>query len=131
MQQILGQIGGRDAHRLPDWTVTQLLDLVAWIESFHEKIEDAFPYNVVGKVTNEHKASMESGASLLHGEGNEIDVVRAKESVEWIIFVLWAGKCIAWHEMSCSCKRKLKRKSGSRMCTYWHVVITLWHCYYV
>ena len=51
-QQILGQIGGRDAHRLPDLTVTQLLDLVAWIESFREKIEDAFPDIMVGKVTS-------------------------------------------------------------------------------
>jgi hypothetical protein len=51
-QQILGQIqiGGRDAHRLSDLTVTQLFVLVAWIESFCEKIEDASPDIVVGKV---------------------------------------------------------------------------------
>lgn len=97
-QQILGQIGGRDAHRLPDLTVTQLLDLVAWIESFREKIEDAFPDIVVGKVTNAPKPSIESGASLLHGEGKEIDVVRAKESVEWVSGVLWEVHRLAQDE---------------------------------
>jgi hypothetical protein len=97
-QQILGQIGGRDAHRLPDLTVTQLLDLVAWIESFREKIEDAFPDIVVGKVTNGPKPSIESGASLLHGEGKEIDVVRAKESVEWVSGVLWEVHRLAQDE---------------------------------
>lgn len=97
-QQILGQIGGRDAHRLPDLTVTQLLDLVAWIESFREKIEEAFPDIVVGKVTNAPKPSIESGASLLHGEGKEIDVVRAKESVEWVSGVLWEVHRLAQDE---------------------------------
>ena len=98
-QQILGQIGGKDAQRLPDLTVTQLLDLVAWIESFREKIEDAFP-DILGpdEDFNGPKPSIESGASLLHGDGKVIDVERAKESVKWVSSVLWEVHRLAQDE---------------------------------
>ena len=36
---ILQQIGGPDGQKLPDLTVTQLLDLVAWVENFREIIQ--------------------------------------------------------------------------------------------
>ena len=71
---------------------------MAWIESFREKIEDAFPDIVVGKVTNDPKPSIDSGASLLHGERKEIDVARAKESVEWVSGVLWQVHRLAQDE---------------------------------
>jgi hypothetical protein len=34
----------------------------------------------------------------LHGEGKEIDVVRAKESVEWVSGVLWEVHRLAQNE---------------------------------
>jgi hypothetical protein len=98
-QQILGQIGGRDGQRLPDLTVTQLLDLVAWIESFREKIVEAFPDIMEASAqANAPKPSIESGASLLHGDRKEIDVQRAKESVAWVSAVLWEVHRLAQDE---------------------------------
>jgi hypothetical protein len=98
-QQILGQIGGRDGQRLPDLTVTQLLDLVAWIESFREKIVDAFPDIMEASAqTNAPKPTIESGISLLHGDRKEIDVQRAKESVAWVSAVLWEVHRLAQDE---------------------------------
>lgn len=98
-QQILGQIGGRDGQRLPDLTVTQLLDLVAWIESFREKIVDAFPDIMEASAqTNSPKPNIESGASLLHGDRKEIDVQRAKDSVAWVSAVLWEVHRLAQDE---------------------------------
>lgn len=98
-QQILGQIGGRDGQKLPDLTVTQLLDLAAWIESFREKIVDAFPDIMEASAqTNAPKPSIESGVSLLHGDRKEIDVQRAKDSVAWVSAVLWEVHRLAQDE---------------------------------
>ena len=96
LQQILADCG-RDAHWLPDLTVTQHLDLVASIESFREKIEDAFPNIVVDKVTNVPKPSIESGASMLHGEEKLMLFVPRK--VEWVSGVPWEAYHLAHDEV--------------------------------
>jgi hypothetical protein len=83
-QNLFQQIGGRDGHRLHTLTVTQLLDLVAWIENFFERIQDAFPDIDLASAINATPSNTlydASGASLLHGDGKEIDVERAKDSV--------------------------------------------------
>ena len=42
-EHILHHIGGQKGNNRSFMTVTQLLDLVAWIESFREKVEESFP----------------------------------------------------------------------------------------
>ena len=78
---ILQQIGGPDGHKLPDLTVTQLLDLVAWVENFREIIEDAFPHigSIASKRTYLHKPP-----KLLHENSKTIDIELAKDSLAWV-----------------------------------------------
>jgi hypothetical protein len=85
-KQILDQIGGTEGHKLPDLTVTQLLDLVAWIETFRSTIEESFP-NI-----GEHISKMtyfDKRPELLQEDGRLIDMDVAKDSLAWANNMLW------------------------------------------
>lgn len=93
--QILQQIGGPDGHNLPDLTVTQLLDLVAWVEYFRETIEEAFP----------HVASMHSKRTyfdqrpdLFAGDKKNVDMDSATDSLAWVNNMLWEVHRLAQEE---------------------------------
>jgi hypothetical protein len=84
-KHIFEQIGGQEGENLEYMTVTQLLDLVAWIESFREKVEQTFP-NIV-KINTNKKTKLRTVKELLAGK--EIDMESAKENLGSVINVLW------------------------------------------
>lgn len=83
---ILQQIGGPDGQKLPDLSVTQLLDLVAWVENFREIIEDAFPD--IGKLTSS-KTYLNKPPKLLQENSKSIDISLARDSLAWVNNTLW------------------------------------------
>jgi hypothetical protein len=83
---ILQQIGGPEGHKLPDLTVTQLLDLVAWVETFREIIEESFPN--IGEITS-HRTYLDTPPKLLVDDNKRVDVEVAKDSLAWINNTLW------------------------------------------
>lgn len=83
---ILQQIGGPDGHKLPDLTVTQLLDLVAWVENFREIIQESFPN--IGDI-NHSKTYLDKPPQLLVDDGKKVDVEVAKDSLAWVNKTLW------------------------------------------
>jgi hypothetical protein len=62
--QIIQQSGGPEGQSLPDLTLTQLLDLVPWVEFFCETIKDAFPSALIGK-THSKKTYFDGGQIYL------------------------------------------------------------------
>ena len=86
------QIGGTDGHQLPDLTVTQLLDLVAWVESFHEVIEEAFP-NVAS--FSSKRTYFDKPPSLLMDNKKYVDLVAGKDTFAWINNILTSGEGIS------------------------------------
>ena len=85
-KQILDQIGGTEGHKLPDLTVTQLLDLVAWIESFRGTIEETFP-NIQEHISK--KTYFNKRPDLLQEDSRLIDMEVAKDSLAWANNMLW------------------------------------------
>eukprot|EP00529_Nitzschia_sp_RCC80_P008811 CAMPEP_0113453782 /NCGR_PEP_ID=MMETSP0014_2-20120614/7529_1 /TAXON_ID=2857 /ORGANISM="Nitzschia sp." /LENGTH=1191 /DNA_ID=CAMNT_0000345175 /DNA_START=500 /DNA_END=4075 /DNA_ORIENTATION=+ /assembly_acc=CAM_ASM_000159 len=85
-KQILDQIGGTEGHKLPDLTVTQLLDLVAWIETFRSTIEESFP-NIGEHITK--MTYFDKRPELLQEDGRLIDMDVAKDSLAWANNMLW------------------------------------------
>ena len=83
---ILQQIGGTDGHKLPDLTVTQLLDLVAWVESFREVIEEAFP-NIASIASK--RAYFDKPPTLLVDNKKSVDLEAAKDTLAWVNNILW------------------------------------------
>ena len=83
---ILQQIGGSDGHKLPDLTVTQLLDLVAWVETFREIIEETFP-NIASIASQ--RTYFEKPPQLVVDNGKSVDLEAAKDSLAWVNNVLW------------------------------------------
>ena len=83
---ILQQIGGPDGQKLPDLTVTQLLDLVAWVETFREIIEETFPN--IGEVTSQ-KTYFDQPPKLLAEDSKTVDIELAKDSLAWVQNTLW------------------------------------------
>jgi hypothetical protein len=86
LTQILEQIGGTEGHKLPDLTVTQLLDLVAWVENFRETIEESFPN--IGEHTAK-RTYFDKKPELLRADGKQIDMDVAKDSLAWANNMLW------------------------------------------
>jgi len=84
--QILQQIGGPEGHKLADLTVTQLLDLVAWVESFREVVEDTFPD--IGSISTE-KTYFDKRPNLLTEGNKSVDVQTATDSLAWVNNTLW------------------------------------------
>ncbi|KAG7343804.1 exocyst complex component Sec6 [Nitzschia inconspicua] len=85
-KQILDQIGGKEGHRLPDLTVTQLLDLVAWIETFRSTIEESFP-NIGEHISK--KTYFDKRPDLLQEDNRQVDMDVAKDSLAWANNMLW------------------------------------------
>lgn len=83
---ILQQIGGVEGHTLPDLTVTQLLDLVAWVENFREIIEDTFP-NITS--ISSRRTYFDQAPQLLVNNNKEVDLEVAKDSLAWVNNTLW------------------------------------------
>jgi hypothetical protein len=86
-EHILHHIGGQKGNNLSFMTVTQLLDLVAWIESFREKVEESFPNLVQLNSRSDKKTNFTSMKELM--KGKEIDMESAKENLSWVTNVLW------------------------------------------
>jgi hypothetical protein len=85
-KQILEQIGGKEGQKLPDLTVTQLLDLVAWVENFRETIEESFPN--IGEHTSK-KTYFDERPDLLMENNKQVDMDVAKDSLAWANNMLW------------------------------------------
>jgi hypothetical protein len=83
---ILQQIGGPDGQKLPDLTVTQLLDLVAWVENFREIIEDTFPE--IAKMQAK-RTYLNQSPKLLQENSKTIDLDAAQDSLAWVNNTLW------------------------------------------
>jgi Exocyst complex component Sec6 len=83
---ILQQIGGADGQKLPDLTVTQLLDLVAWVENFREIIEDTFPE--IAKMQAK-RTYLNQSPRLLQENSKTIDLDAAQDSLAWVNNTLW------------------------------------------
>jgi Exocyst complex component Sec6 len=86
-EHIMHHIGGQKGDNLSYMTVTQLLDLVAWIESFREKVEESFPNLIQLNTRSESKTNFISMKELM--KGKEIDMKSAKENLSWVTNVLW------------------------------------------
>lgn len=83
---ILQQIGGPEGQKLPDLTVTQLLDLVAWVETFREIIEETFPN--IGETTHK-RTYFDKPPQLLADDKKTVDIEVAKDSLAWVQNTLW------------------------------------------
>jgi hypothetical protein len=83
---ILQQIGGPEGHKLPDLTVTQLLDLVAWVETFREIIEETFP-NMEGITSS--RTYFDKAPKLLGDDSKTVDIELARDSLAWVNNTLW------------------------------------------
>ena len=93
--QIVQQIGGPDGQQLPELSVTQLLDLVAWVEFFRETIEDAFP--VIGTI-NAKKTYFDERPDLFAGNEKVVNMENAKDSLAWVNNMLWEVHRLAQDE---------------------------------
>lgn len=83
---ILQQIGGPDGQKLPDLTVTQLLDLVAWVENFREIIQESFPQ--IGSISSK-RTYLHQPPKLLQENSKTIDIDLAQDSLAWVNNTLW------------------------------------------
>ena len=71
---------------MPELTVTQLLDLVAWVENFRETIEETFPK--IGEHTA-NKEYFDQRPDLLMDDNKAVDMDVARDSLAWANNMLW------------------------------------------
>ena len=95
--QIIQQIGGPDGQALPDLNVTQLLDLVAWIELYRETIEEMFPA-VASMHETQKAADFEKKPDLFASSGKEVDIKTATDNLAWVNNMLWEVHRLAQEE---------------------------------
>ena len=93
---IVQQIGGPDGQNLPDLTITQLLELVAWVEYFRETIEETFPE--VASMRNTKKTYFEERPELFAGDKRTVNMKNARESLAWVNNMLWEVHRLAQEE---------------------------------
>ncbi len=93
---IVQQIGGPDGQNLPDLTITQLLELVAWVEYFRETIEETFPE--VASMRNTKKTYFEERPELFVGDKRTVNMKNARESLAWVNNMLWEVHRLAQEE---------------------------------
>lgn len=94
--QILQQIGGPDGQNLPSLTITDLLDLVEWVENFRETMEEYFPV-----IASMHSKTtyFDPRPDLISGEGKkEVNTNSATETLAWINNMLWEVHRLAQEE---------------------------------
>ena len=84
--QILQLIGGQEGNNLPELEVTQLLDLLAWVEFFRDTIEETFP-----KISEMHakKTYLDTRPDLFAGDKKQVDMESATDSLAWVNNMLW------------------------------------------
>jgi len=85
--QIIQQIGGPEGNSLSELSVTQLLDLVAWVEFFRETIEDTFPS--IGGIHATKKTYFQEKPDLFAGNDKKVNMENAKDSLAWANNMLW------------------------------------------
>ena len=95
---ILQQIGGPDGQKLPDLTVTQLLDLVAWVETFREIIEETFPH--ISTIASK-RTYFEKPPQLLASDKKSVDLEAAQDSLAWVNNIMWDVYDLAKDEYVC------------------------------
>jgi Exocyst complex component Sec6 len=83
-QFILQQIGGQEGNNLEFMTVTQLLDLLSWIEHFRNKADEIFPEMLRDVIT---KTRFVCIAELL--DDRDITDATVKECLVSVLHVLW------------------------------------------
>ena len=93
---IVQQIGGPDGQNLPELTITQLLELVAWVEYFRETIEETFPE--VAGMRDTKKTHFEERPELFEGGGRSVNMQNATESLAWVNNMLWEVHRLAQEE---------------------------------
>ena len=93
---IIQQIGGPEGQHLPDLTITQLLELVAWVEYFRETIEETFPE--VASMRNTKKTYFEERPELFDGDKRTVNMQNAWESLAWANNMLWEVHRLAQEE---------------------------------
>jgi hypothetical protein len=71
----------RWCENLPDLTITQLLELVAWIKYFHESISETFPE--VASMHNTRMTHFEECPALFSDEKRLVNRQNARESLAW------------------------------------------------
>jgi hypothetical protein len=89
---IIQQIGGPEGQNLPELTVNQLLDLVAWVEFFRETIEESFPSIVSMHSKKTHLCD------ILQGDKKGVNVENATDSLAWVNNMLWEVHRLAQDE---------------------------------
>lgn len=94
---IVQQIGGPDGQSLPDLTITQLLELVAWVEYFRETIEETFPAVALLRNTKKTYYDM-NGPELFTGDKRTVNMKNATESIAWVNNMLWEVHRLAQEE---------------------------------
>lgn len=93
---IVQQIGGPDGQNLPDLTITQLLELVAWVEYFRETIEETFPEVISKRDTK--KTYFEERPELFAGDKRTVNMKNATDSLAWVNNMLWEVHRLAQEE---------------------------------
>lgn len=93
---IVQQIGGPDGQNLPELTITQLLELVAWVEYFRETIEETFPE--VSSMRDTKKTYFEERPELFAGDKRTVNMQNAKDSLAWVNNMLWEVHRLAQEE---------------------------------
>mmetsp|Transcript_11100 Transcript_11100/g.20334 ORF Transcript_11100/g.20334 Transcript_11100/m.20334 type:complete len:1470 (-) Transcript_11100:58-4467(-) len=93
---IVQQIGGPDGQNLPELTITQLLELVAWVEYFRETIEETFPE--VASMRDTKKTYFEERPELFAGDKRTVNMQNATDSLAWVNNMLWEVHRLAQEE---------------------------------
>eukprot|EP00581_Thalassiosira_minuscula_P007298 CAMPEP_0183702610 /NCGR_PEP_ID=MMETSP0737-20130205/656_1 /TAXON_ID=385413 /ORGANISM="Thalassiosira miniscula, Strain CCMP1093" /LENGTH=1434 /DNA_ID=CAMNT_0025929245 /DNA_START=697 /DNA_END=5001 /DNA_ORIENTATION=- len=93
---IVQQIGGPDGQNLPELTITQLLELVAWVEYFRETIEETFPK--VASMRDTKKTYFEERPELFAGDKRTVNMQNATDSLAWVNNMLWEVHRLAQEE---------------------------------
>jgi hypothetical protein len=93
---IVQQIGGPDGQNLPELTITQLLELVAWVEYFRETIEETFPE--VAEMRDTKKTYFEERPDLFGADKRTVNMRNATDSLAWVNNMLWEVHRLAQEE---------------------------------
>ena len=93
---IVQQIGGPDGQNLPELTITQLLELVAWVEYFRETIEETFPE--VAQMRDTKKTYFEERPDLFGADKRTVNMRNATDSLAWVNNMLWEVHRLAQEE---------------------------------
>ena len=97
--QIVQMIGGPEGRSLGSLTSEQLLDLIAWVESFRSFMEGKFPFLTVVKAKKTLFDEKPDFSSEGDDEGNKISMQESiKDILTWATNMLWEVHRIAEDE---------------------------------